>query len=143
MFSAPVGGRLNATRRGVGAYVQIARPDHWFKNSFMIFGMVLALFYRPDLLSWSVAPRILLAVLAVCIVASSNYVLNELLDGPRDAAHPEKRFRPVPSGRVNSTLGYIEWIVLAAVGLGVASLIGALYVCAPGTARGALTESSP
>ena len=41
-----------------------------------------------------------LAVLATCLVASSNYVLNELLDAPTDSLHPEKRYRPVPSGRV-------------------------------------------
>ena len=36
--------------------------------------------------------------LATCLVASSNYVLNELLDGPHDRLHPEKQHRPVPSG---------------------------------------------
>ena len=27
-------------------YVQIARPDHWFKNIFMLAGVVLAYFYE-------------------------------------------------------------------------------------------------
>ena len=30
------------------AYVQIARIDHWFKNVFMILGVVLAMFYRAE-----------------------------------------------------------------------------------------------
>ena len=27
------------------AYVQIARIDHWFKNAFMLLGVILAVFY--------------------------------------------------------------------------------------------------
>jgi decaprenyl-phosphate phosphoribosyltransferase len=48
-------------------------------------------------------------------------VLNELLDGPRDRLHPEKRHRPVPSGQVRPGLAYAEWLFLAAAGLAIAS----------------------
>jgi len=100
------------------AYVQIARPDHWFKNSFMVLGVVLAVFYEPRVASWASVAPLVVAVIATCLVASSNYVLNELLDGPHDRLHPEKRFRPVPSGRVRPSLAYVEWLALAAVGFG-------------------------
>ena len=36
----------------VWPYVQIARVDHWFKNAFMVLGVVLAVFYEPGLASW-------------------------------------------------------------------------------------------
>jgi 4-hydroxybenzoate polyprenyltransferase len=103
--------------------VEIARIDHWFKNSFMLLGVVLAVFYRPESLTWPVVPRLLLAIVATCLVASSNYVLNELLDGPLDAVHPEKRFRPVPSGRIRPALAYAEWLGLAAAGVALAALV--------------------
>ena len=64
----------------------------------MLLGVLLAVFYRPAVLTWSSAWPLALAVVATCLVASSNYVLNELLDGPRDRSHPEKRHRPVPPG---------------------------------------------
>ena len=86
----------------VRPYVQIARVDHWFKNAFMLLGVVLAMFYEPQLASWSSLRPLALAVLATCLAASSNYVLNELLDGPTDRLHPKKRFRPVPSGQVRA-----------------------------------------
>lgn len=114
---------MTATGRvagGIWPYVQIARVDHWFKNSFMVLGVVLALFYYPSLFTWQSLPPLLLAVLATCLTASSNYVLNELLDGAMDALHPEKRHRPVPSGRIQPALGYAEWIGLAVVGLALA-----------------------
>src|SRR3979409_1650691 len=64
---------------------------------------------------------LLVAALATCLVASSNYVLNELLDGPNDRLHPEKRFRPVPSGRVRPALAYLEWLLPAAGGFALAA----------------------
>ena len=36
-------------RTGIWPYVQIARADHWFKNAFMLLGVLLALFYEPQL----------------------------------------------------------------------------------------------
>jgi len=102
------------------AYVQIARVDHWFKNAFMILGVVLAVFYEPRVVTWSSLASLLIAVAATCLVASSNYVLNELLDGPGDRLHPEKRYRPVPSGRVRPALAYAEWLLLAAAGFALA-----------------------
>jgi 4-hydroxybenzoate polyprenyltransferase len=107
-------------RIDVWAYVQIARADHWFKNAFMILGVVLAVFYEPRVVSWSNLVPLVIAVAATCLVASSNYVLNELLDGPNDRLHPEKRHRPVPSGRVRPALAYAEWLLLAAAGFGLA-----------------------
>ena len=110
------------------AYVQIARVDHWFKNVFMLLGVILAVFYEPKVLSWSKVVPLVVAVLATCLVASSNYVLNELLDGPRDLLHPEKRFRPVPSGRVRPAIAYAEWLLLAAAGFGLAMTVGFYFL---------------
>ena len=108
-------------------YVQIARVDHWFKNAFMLLGVVLAVFYEPSLLAWSSLVPLSIAVLSTCLVASSNYVLNELLDGPRDRLHPEKRHRPVPSGRIRPAIAYVEWLALAAAGFALALSINVYF----------------
>jgi 4-hydroxybenzoate polyprenyltransferase len=117
----------------VWPYIQIARVDHWFKNAFMILGTVLAIFYQPALFTSSIVARLLLAVAAVCLIASSNYVLNEILDGPTDRLHPEKRTRPVPSGRVQLRIAYIEWLVLGVAGISL-SLALNRYFAASGLA---------
>jgi 4-hydroxybenzoate polyprenyltransferase len=98
-------------------YIQIARVDHWFKNVFMLLGVLLAAFYTPGAVSLDRLPAVALGLLAVCLVASSNYVLNELLDGPTDRLHPVKRHRPVPSGQIRPAMAYVEWLGLGAVGL--------------------------
>lgn len=112
----------------VWAYVQIARVDHWFKNAFMLLGVLLALFYDPALATWSSMVSLGIAVLATCLVASSNYVLNELLDGPRDRLHPEKRHRPVPSGRIVPALAYAEWLALAVAGFALAYSLNVYFL---------------
>jgi 4-hydroxybenzoate polyprenyltransferase len=116
---------------GMRPYVQIARVDHWFKNAFMMLGTILALFYQPALFAWSSVPPFVLALVATCLIASSNYVLNEILDGPTDRLHPKKRNRPVPSGRVKLPLAYAEWIVLGIAGVTLAATVN-LYFAAAG-----------
>jgi len=115
------------TRHGIWPYIRIARVDHWFKNAFMLLGVLLAFFYRPQLWdSGSIIP-LTLAVVSVCLIASSNYVLNELLDGPLDALHPVKKYRPVPSGQVRPALAYAQWLALAAIGIGAAFLVNPYF----------------
>jgi decaprenyl-phosphate phosphoribosyltransferase len=101
-------------------YLSIARPDHWLKNVFMLIGVVLAYFYRPALFWEFDTIRLGLAFLATCFVASSNYVLNEILDAPTDANHPEKQNRPIPAGRVWLPAAYGLWLLLGCGGFGLA-----------------------
>ena len=106
---------------------EIARVDHWFKNVFVLPGVVVALGFAPLSANSSAVGtflmRLILGLVAVCLVASSNYVLNEVMDAPFDRFHPEKSQRPVPSGRVNVRLAYLEWLVLAAIGIGSGALL--------------------
>lgn len=108
-------------------YVAIARIDHWFKNAFMLLGVLLAVFHDTTLLAWKSSGSLFLAVLATCLVASSNYTLNELLDGPTDKLHPQKKHRPVPSGRVRASVAYGQWILLGAAGVGLAFLVNRYF----------------
>jgi decaprenyl-phosphate phosphoribosyltransferase len=104
----------------VWPYVAIARPDHWFKNVFMLLGALLAAFYHPELISIWNLPKLALALVATCLLASSNYVLNEILDARTDRNHRVKRNRPIPSGAVVLPIAYAEWLILGAAGLGLA-----------------------
>jgi 4-hydroxybenzoate polyprenyltransferase len=116
--------RTSAPRAGgLLPYIAIARPDHWGKNVFMALGVFLAWFYRPAAFGAGTLVTVGWAVLATCLVASSNYVLNEILDAPTDRSHPVKRHRPVPSGQVRLPLAYAEWLLLGALGLAVAAMI--------------------
>jgi decaprenyl-phosphate phosphoribosyltransferase len=127
MPSAPAPTPLAGGRRPapivVWDYVSLARPDHWCKNAFMVLGVLLAYFYHPELLGWGQVITIGWAILATCLIASSNYVLNEILDAATDREHPVKRRRPIPSGRIRVPLSDAEWVLLGLAGLAMATAV--------------------
>lgn len=110
-------------RSPLRAHVEICRVDHWFKNVFVLPGVVVAIGLTDDVDAGTVAWHLAVALLAVCVVASSNYVLNEVQDAPYDVHHPVKRYRPVPSGQVNVRVAYAQWIVLMLAGVGLGLVV--------------------
>jgi 4-hydroxybenzoate polyprenyltransferase len=108
-------------------YLSIARPDHWFKNVFMALGVVLAYFCHPEVFGPGTIFALAWAVAATCMVASSNYVINEILDAPTDRAHPVKRNRPIPSGKVRLPLAYAEWVLLGILGLAMSAALNQAF----------------
>ena len=120
-----------STIQSLMPYIKIARFDHWFKNIFMIPGIIVALYLDRSLNIGSIILPTIIGVLATGFVASSNYVINEILDAKFDKLHPVKKHRPVPSGQVNLFWGYVEWIGLAIIGLALAYLINMpFFYCA-------------
>ena len=105
------------------ACLRMARPDHWFKNIFMLPGLLLAFYFRPELWQALRTGPILLGVLAACLVASSNYVLNEILDAETDRHPPEKRLRAMAAAAVGVRAAYAWWALLAAAGLALGFLV--------------------
>jgi len=79
--------------------------------------------YEPSVATWSSLLPLGIGVLATCLVASSNYVLNEMLDAPFDRLHPTKRNRPAAEGLVHFGWGYAQWIVMMLIGVAIASTI--------------------
>ncbi len=98
-----------------GAWVQALRPRQWSKNVFVFAGLVFAgkLFERSDLL------RSLAAFAAFSAAASAVYLLNDTADREADAHHPEKRFRPIASGRLPVSIAIPSALFLGAAALAV------------------------
>ena len=68
-----------ATLRG---HVSIARIDHWLENVFVIPGIVAAIGVDPHHIAPNILQRVVLGFISICLVASSDYVINEVLDAP-------------------------------------------------------------
>jgi 4-hydroxybenzoate polyprenyltransferase len=95
------------------------RTDHWVKQVFVLPGIVAALSNGFSGIPSGLWFRLFVGFLSVCLVSSSNYVINEVLDARFDLSHPVKRFRPVPSGKVSIPLAYAQWIALMLIGVGI------------------------
>lgn len=103
-------------------YISLARPGYWFKNIFMIPGIVMAyMYYQQEVaLNADLFIRIFVGIAATCLVASSNYVINEWLDAEFDRHHPTKRLRASVAKHINPYMVYGLYLMLAGIGLSLA-----------------------
>ena len=110
-------------RRGVFGVVlglvQSLRPHQWTKNGFIF----LAPLFAHQIHRGDVFAATLVAFGLFCFLSGAVYVFNDVLDLPRDRAHPEKRHRPIASGQVPPllALGF-------AIGLAAAALAGSFQL---------------
>jgi len=82
-------------------YLKVARIDHWLKNIFIVFGHAVAIVLVLNFeITGDVVKNAFLSLIPACLVASANYILNEILDAPFDKLHPTKKHRPIPAGLV-------------------------------------------
>jgi decaprenyl-phosphate phosphoribosyltransferase len=114
---------------GVRAHISLARLDHSVKNVFVLPGIVVAYIaiggrISPVLAAWHIAA----GLLACTLIASSNYVLNEVLDAPFDKHHPTKSKRIAASGRVRIPLAYAQWLAMMVAGLLLGSLVSRAFL---------------
>lgn len=72
------------------------RPLQWIKNGFIL----APLLFSHNFLHWPMLVRTLGVAGLFSLLCSAVYLFNDLVDIRRDQAHPVKRNRPVPSGRL-------------------------------------------
>ena len=106
------------------AFGAALRPRQWVKN--------LLVFAAPGaagiLGEREVFVRATLAFVALCLLSSAAYLVNDVLDGPRDRLHPVKRLRPIASGALDRRIALGGAIVLSAGGLALGAVISAPFV---------------
>jgi len=107
---------VSISRRRFAAHISLFRLDHSVKQIFVVPGIVIAVSLTREALDVAFLTRIVLGLAAIVAVASSNYVLNELLDAPFDRLHPTKCLRPAALGIISFPLAYCQWIVCGLVG---------------------------
>lgn len=95
-------------------YLKALRPHQWLKNILVFLPMLAAQQY-------DVFGQAFFGFVLFCLMASSVYVLNDLLDLPTDRAHPRKCRRAFAAGQIPIVHG-----VVMALGLIGSSLLLAL-----------------
>jgi len=97
----------------IGAFIESCRIKEWTKNLLLFAGALFShrFFEGPSLL------RALAAFFLFSFAASSVYLFNDLLDREKDLAHPRKRNRPIPSGRLGAGAAGAGSAVLALLSL--------------------------
>ena len=95
------------------------RPRQWTKNAFIFAAIVFdgKLFHLPDFL------RTLAGFALFCLMSSTVYILNDLMDVEADRLHPTKKNRPIASGKLPVGLAFTVGVALVIVTLGLAALL--------------------
>ncbi len=112
----------------LGNLLDVFRPKRWYRNLTMILGVLVAVKVlnvgAGQLFTTDRGWTFLLALVALCLVASGNYGINEILDAETDRHHPQKKHRAIPSGRISVRLVLILSIVWYVLGLVTVALTG-------------------
>jgi 4-hydroxybenzoate polyprenyltransferase len=80
----------------LGALLASLRPRQWTKNLLVFAGLI----FSRGLLEPALVARSVLAFSLFCLLSGGVYLINDVMDAERDRAHPQKRHRPVASGRL-------------------------------------------
>jgi len=95
----------------ITAWLKELRIHQWAKNILVLVPLVAAHKYA-DISSILDAS---LAFLLFSLVASSAYVLNDLVDIQNDRAHKYKYIRPIAAGRLSIPSAWVVWPALAVI----------------------------
>ena len=107
----------------VFSIIKVARPTHWVKN----LALFAALIFTGNLFNATLFWEVFWAFWAFNLAASATYILNDILDAPRDRLHPIKKERPIASGKLPLSVALIELVLLALFSLVIADGINPLF----------------
>jgi 4-hydroxybenzoate polyprenyltransferase len=89
-------------------YIKLIRYRQWYKN-LVIF---LPIIFVGQLFNVDFLFKSFIGLIALCLVSSANYVINDIFDREKDKQHPEKKDRPIALGSVKTWEGVILAIIL-------------------------------
>lgn len=95
------------------------RLKQWTKNAFIF----AALVFDRKLLNANAFLKTFIAFLLFCLLASSVYMINDILDREYDRNHPLKKNRPIAAGKLP-----VSTALIIGVGLFFIALLGAYFL---------------
>ena len=95
------------------ALVASLRPQQWAKNLFVF----ASLTFSHNLAEPGAVARATTAFVIFCALSGAIYLINDVTDLEKDRLHPQKRHRPIASGRLGVPSALAAAAVLLVVGL--------------------------
>jgi decaprenyl-phosphate phosphoribosyltransferase len=112
-------------RRGpLSAAVAALRPRQWMKNC-LVFVAPIASGIALEKLA---IVHALLCFVAMSLIASATYLVNDLRDAAADRRHPKKRFRPIAARELSPAVAAALGVVVAIAGFVVGFIAGSVQL---------------
>ena len=103
----------------VTAIIEELRPIQWIKN----LSIFAALILNGQLFNQGLFTKNIFAFITFCLLSSSSYFVNDLIDAKKDRLHPIKKNRPIARGDVSESLAIFIAFVLLFIGLAISIFI--------------------
>lgn len=103
----------------ISVMLKLLRPGQWVKN-LVVF---TALIFSAKFSSLTLLLKTIAAFIIFCAISGSCYALNDIFDMESDRKHPQKKYRPLASGKVNRPQALVLAFILAALSLSVSFLL--------------------
>jgi 4-hydroxybenzoate polyprenyltransferase len=101
------------------ALLKTMRPRQWTKNLFIF----AALVFDGKLFQLTGFFRTLAGFALFCIISSTVYIFNDLLDVEADRQHPVKKNRPIASGKLPVPVAIIAGVIMGSLAIGLGYLL--------------------
>lgn len=84
-------------RERIFVYLKALRVNQWIKNSIIF----TAIIFSGTLFDQRLFLLSLTAFFIYCLLSSTSYLLNDIIDYPYDIKHPVKKTRPIAAGKIS------------------------------------------
>lgn len=99
--------------------LKLLRPRQWIKN----FALYAGVIFGGGLFDINVVSNVTVGFIIFCLLSSSTYIINDILDLKKDQLHPFKKLRPIALGKISPTQATIVCIIM----MGSAFILAAQY----------------
>ncbi len=93
-------------------FLRLLRVKQYTKN-FMLF---IPIIFAKEFLNVSILSKTILTFLGFCLIASSTYIVNDIIDAPKDKLHPKKKNRPIVSGKISMKTAIFFGVIIFFIG---------------------------
>ena len=107
----------------LNALIKTMRPRQWTKNGFVFFGLI----FDKQLFLIDPFLRTLAGFGLFCLISSAVYLFNDIFDVEADRNHPEKKNRPIASGKLPIPVAWSAAILLTIVAVPLAFLLSPIF----------------
>ncbi|MCL2577606.1 MAG: decaprenyl-phosphate phosphoribosyltransferase [Defluviitaleaceae bacterium] len=96
------------------SFIRLMRPKHYLKNALVFVPLV----YSFNLTNADLFFKAAVCYVALCLIASGIYAINDIIDYEKDKAHPKNKMRPIAAGEISKSAATNFAFFLFATGFG-------------------------
>ncbi|HSL31225.1 MAG TPA: decaprenyl-phosphate phosphoribosyltransferase [Anaerolineales bacterium] len=107
----------------IPALIKTMRVRQWTKNGFIFFGLI----FDKQLFMLEPFLRTVMGFFLFCLVSSAVYLFNDIADVEADRNHPEKKYRPIASGKLPINAALAAGLTLTAIAIPLGYLLSPVF----------------